>query len=153
MATPKMSIIKSDVHHLGKKPLPEIHFHILKGELRWLWSEGRKNRYEFGKKCKQLQDARAHAKNGTYMRDLAELRIPYHTAQRAIKFYLRVKKATKAKLLQIAKDKEWFTAMGIEDVDELDRLQEAQQADSKLAELVAVRDKAMEQVYAGNQQT
>jgi hypothetical protein len=113
MATPKLSLIKSDVHHLGKKPLPEIHFHILKSEIRGLWREGRKNRYELGKKCKQLQDERAHAKNGTYMRDLAEMRIPYHTAQRAIKFYLRAKRVWKAKLLQLAKDKKWLDELGI----------------------------------------
>jgi len=105
MATPKLSLVKTDVHHLGKKPLPEIHFQILKGEIRGLWREGRQNRYELGKKCKQLQDPRAHAKNGTYMRDLAEMRIPYHTAQRAIKFYVRAKKVWKAKLSQNAKDK------------------------------------------------
>lgn len=146
MATPKLSLVKTDVHHLGKKPLPEIHFHILKSEIRGLWREGRKNRYELGKKCKQLQDERAHAKNGTYMRDLAEMRIPYHTAQRAIKFYVRAKKVWKAKLLQLAKDKKWLDEMGIQDVDELDRLEEAQQADARLAALVAIRDKAIEQV-------
>ena len=64
MATPKLSLVKSDVHDLSKKPVPEIHFQILKGEIRWLWREGRQNRYEFGKKCKQLQDERAHAKTG-----------------------------------------------------------------------------------------
>jgi hypothetical protein len=146
MATPKLSLVKSDVHHLGKKPLPEIHFHILKSEIRGLWREGRKNRYELGKKCKQLQDERAHAKNGTYMRDLAEMRIPYHTAQRAIKFYARAKKVWKTKLLQLAKDKKWLDEMGIEDVDELDRLEDAQQADARLAALVDIRDKAIEQV-------
>jgi hypothetical protein len=115
MATPKLSLVKTDVHDLGKK-------------------------------CKQLQDARAHAKTGTYMRDLAEMRIPYHTAQRAIKFYVRAKKAWKAKLLQNAKDKKWLDAMGIEDLDELDRLQESQQADARLAALADIRDKAIEQV-------
>ena len=146
MATPKLSLIKTDVHHLGKKPLPEIHFHILKSEIRCLWRAGRESRYDLGKKCKQLQDERAHAKNGTYMRDLAELTIPYHTAQRAIKFYVRAKKAWKAKLLQNAKDKKWLDDMGIEDLDELDRLQESQQADARLANLAAIRDKAIEQV-------
>jgi len=146
MATPKLSLVKSDVHHLGKKPLPEIHFQILKGEIRWLWREGRNNRYAFGKKCKQLQDERAHAKTGTYMRDLAEIKIPYHTAQRAIKFYVRAHKVWQAKLLQLAKDKKWLNEMGIEDVDELDRLEEAQQADARLAAIAEIRDKAMEQV-------
>ena len=49
MATPKLSLVKTDVHHLGKKPLPEIHFHILKSEIRGLWREGRQNRYELGR--------------------------------------------------------------------------------------------------------
>jgi len=36
--------------------------------------------------------------------------------------------------------------MGIEDLDELDRLQESQQADAKLAALAVIRDKAIAQV-------
>jgi hypothetical protein len=80
------------------------------------------------------------------MRDLAEIKIPYHTAQRAIKFYVRAHKVWKAKLLQLAKDKKWLNEMGIEDVDELDRLEEAQQADARLAAIAEIRDKAMEQV-------
>ena len=146
MATAKLSLVNSDVHHLGKKPLPDIHFHLLKSEIRYLWRAGRESRYELGKKCKQLQDERAHGKNGTYMRDLAELKIPYHTAQRAIKFYVRAHNVWQAKVLQNAKDKKWFAEMGIEDVDELDRLREAQQADARLAAIAEIRDEAIEQV-------
>lgn len=146
MATPKLSPVQLEVHHLGKKPLPEGHFQILRSEILWLWKEGRKNRYEFGKKCKQLQDERAHARNGTYMRDLAQIGISYYTAQRAIKFYVRAKKVCEAKLLQNAKDKEWLKEMGIEDLDELDRLTEAQQADAKLANLVNVRNQEIAKV-------
>jgi hypothetical protein len=86
------------------------------------------------------------------MRELAELRISYHTARRAITFYQRAKMAMTANLLQLAKDKEWFDAQGIEDVDELDRLAEREQADSRFNQILPIRDQAIEQVAAAVRQ-
>ena len=136
-----------------EEPVPvasplEVKIFLLKGDLIRLRREGRANRYEFGKKCKELKDLLAHAKTGNYMRELAELRISYHTARRAITFYQRAEMAMKANLLQLAKDNEWFDAQGIEDVDELARLAEAEQADSRLKQILAIRDQAIEQVAA-----
>jgi hypothetical protein len=126
----------------------EVKIFLLKGDLIRLRREGRGNRYEFGQKCKELKDELAHAKTGTYMSTLAELRIPYHTARRAITFYLRVEMAMRANLLQHAKDKEWFDTQGIQDVNELDQILEAEQADARLKQIVLIRDQAIEQVAA-----
>jgi hypothetical protein len=138
MATAKLSLVKSDVHHLQKKSLPA--FLILKGEIRNLWRERRVNRYRLGEKLAELQAKREH---GTFLRDVKELGIPIHTAYRAMKFFRRVKLSMTAQILQSAKFRQKFD---FEDVEDFEKALESKQADQRLKALQAVTDVEREKI-------
>jgi hypothetical protein len=138
MATPKLSLVKSDVHHLQKKSLPA--FLILKGEIRNLWRERRVNRYRLGEKLAELQTKREH---GTFLRDVKELGIPIHTAYRAMKFFRRVKLSMTAQILQNAKFRHKFD---FEDVADFEKALESKQADQRLKALQAITDVEREKI-------
>lgn len=140
MATAKLSLVKSDVHNLPKKPLPA--FLILKGEIRNLWNEGRVNRYRLGEKLAELQTKREH---GTFLRDVKELGIPIHTAYRAMKFFRRMKLSMTAQILQNAKFRQKFP---YEDVEDFETALESKQADAKLQALDAIRDIELQNIRA-----
>lgn len=138
MATPKLSLVKSDVHNLRKKPLPA--FLILKGEISYLWRERRVNRYRLGEKLAELQTKREH---GTFLRDVKELGIPVHTAYRAMKFFRRVKLGLTAQILQNAKFRQKFD---FEDVEDFEKALESKQADQRLRALKAITDVEREKI-------
>lgn len=138
MATPKLSLVKSDVHHLQKKSLPA--FLILKGEIRNLWRERRVNRYRLGEKLAELRAKRGY---GTFLRDVKELGIPIHTAYRAMKFFRRVKLSMTGQILQNAKFRQKFD---FEDVEDFEKALESKQADQRLKALQAITDVEREKI-------
>jgi hypothetical protein len=78
MASPRVAPIKSspsEVHNLGKKPLPESALKELKIEIVNLVKEDKKSRYLLGRKLDILQKERARGRTGTFMKDLREMRI------------------------------------------------------------------------------
>jgi len=131
MATPKLVPIKSDVHHLGKKPLPEFFF--LKNEIISLWRDRRKNRYLLGEKLAELQTKTEHGKFLQILRK--EIHIPVHTAYRAMKFSRRIKLAITEQILQSAKFRAKFN---FEDAEDFEKALESKHADAKLKALDAI---------------
>jgi len=131
MATPKLVPIKSDVHHLGKKPLPEFFF--LKNEIISLWRDRRKNRYLLGEKLAELQTKTEHGKFLQILRK--EIHIPVHTAYRAMKFFRRIKLAITEQILQSAKFRAKFN---FEDAEDFEKALESKHADAKLKALDAI---------------
>jgi hypothetical protein len=131
MATPKLAPIKSDVHHLGKKPLPEFFF--LKNEIISLWRDRRRNRYLLGEKLAELQTKTEHGKFLQILKK--EIHIPVHTAYRAMKFFRRVKLAVTEQILQNAKFRAKFA---FEDAEDFEKALESNQADERLKALDAI---------------
>jgi hypothetical protein len=137
MATPKLSLVKTDVHHLGKKPLPESALKELKIEIVNLIKEEKGSRYEQGKKLDLLQKERARGRTGTFMKDLREMHIDYSKANRLIKFYRRVVafvavRKAEGKTLD-AKWKNRDGTGGIEDLNDLELALDSKNADERLA--------------------
>src|SRR5437899_12366339 len=70
------------------EPQDESVIRRLKDEIWDLWAvKTLENWFWIGQKLMQLQAERAKPGSGKYMADLAELGIPYWTAQRRINFY------------------------------------------------------------------
>lgn len=144
MATPRLAPpkITLDVHHLGKKPLPETTLTDLKVEIMNLMKEDKRYRYELGRKLDILQKERSRGRTGTFMRDLKDMKINYHKANRLIKFYRRaqlffaVRKAEGEALDAKNAKAGWI----IEDAADFERALESQEADKKLAALNILAD-------------
>jgi len=140
MATPRIAPVKitPEIHHLGKKPLPESVLTEIKAEIMHLMKEDRRYRYKVGQKLDILQKERSRGRTGTFMRDLKEMKINYHKANRLIKFFrkaqafITLRKASNAKM-----DARWG---GIEDVNDFERALESEAADKKLAALNVLAD-------------
>src|ERR1039457_514336 len=102
MATSKLSLVKTDVHDLSKKPmgtsprlasikpspihhitkpLPESALKELKIEISFLIKQDKKSNYLKGQKLDLLQKERSRGRTGTFMRDLRDMRINYHKAR------------------------------------------------------------------------
>jgi hypothetical protein len=139
--SPKLAPIKSNVHNLGKKPLPKNF--MLKNEIRVLWRDRRVNRYQLGAKLAELQTKVAH---GEFLPIVTkDIRIPIHTAYRAMKFFRRTKLKITEQILQNAKFRQKFP---YEDVEDFETALESKQADAKLQALDAIRDIELQNIRA-----
>ena len=165
MATSKLLLVKTDVHDLSKKPmgtsprlasikpspihhitkpLPESALKELKIEITTLIKQDKKSRYLLGQKLDLLQKERSRGRTGTFMRDLRDMRINYHKANRLIKFYRRAQSFIALKSLEDAKlDAKWG---GIEDVKDFELALQSQEADAQLAALNVLADVEREKV-------
>src|ERR1041385_5525046 len=72
-------------------PVDEQALTRLKIEIRKLWGDRRRNKFELGEKLLELQIKYSRPHTGTFSSHLWELHIPRYEAYRAIKFYRRVK--------------------------------------------------------------
>jgi hypothetical protein len=153
MATPRLAPPKltPDIHHLGKKPLPETALTDLKVEIMNLMKEDKRYRYLLGQKLDILQKERSRGRTGTFMRDLKEMKINYHKANRLIKFFrkaqafIALRRASNAKM-----DERWG---GIEDVNDFERALESDAADKKLAALNVLADVERDKVKQAQART
>jgi hypothetical protein len=165
MATSKLSLVKTDVHDLSKKPmgtsprlasikpspihpitkpLPESALKELKIEISFLIKQDKKSNYLKGQKLDLLQKERARGRTGTFMRDLREMHINYHKANRLIKFYRRVQAFIASKSLEDAKlAAKWG---GIEDAKDFELAMQSKEADAQLAALNVLADAEREKV-------
>ena len=165
MATSKLSLVKTDVHDLSKKPmgtsprvasikpspihpitkpLPESALKELKIEISFLIKQDKKSNYLKGQKLDLLQKERSRGRTGTFMRDLRDMRINYHKANRLIKFYRRAQSFIALKSREDAKlDAKWG---GSEDVKDFELALQSQEADAQLAALNVLADVEREKV-------
>lgn len=146
MATPKLAPIKSDFHHLGKKPLPESALKELKIEIVNLLKDDKRSRYLLGQKLDTLNKERARGRSGTFMSDLREMRINYHKALRLIKFFRKAQAFIALRRAETRKmDAKWG---GIEDVADFERALQSEEADERLAAINVLADLEREKVKA-----
>jgi len=144
MATPRVALVKpSQIHHITK-PLPESFLKELKIEITTLIKQDKKSRYLLGQKLDILQKERSRGRTGTFMRDLREMRINYHKANRLIKFYRRAQSFIALKSLEDAKMAEKWG--GIEDVKDFELALQSKEADAQLAALNVLADVEREKV-------
>lgn len=146
MATPKLALIKSDVHHLGRKPLPESVLKELKIEIVNLMKDDKRSRYLLGQKLDMLQKERSRGRTGTFMRDLSEMRINYHKANRLIKFYRRAQVYFAAMRERDKNMAEKWGDVKIEDANDFERALASKEADERLAAINVLADVEREKV-------
>jgi len=155
MASPRVAPtppkIKIEIHHLSKKPLPESALTDLKVEIMNLMKEDKRYRYLLGQKLDILQKERSRGRTGTFMRDLKEMKINYHKANRLIKFFRRAQAFIILRRTSNAKmDERWG---GIEDVNDFERALESEAADKKLAALNVLADVERDKVKQAQART
>jgi len=147
MATPRLAPlpkppkISHEIHHLSKKPLPESALTDLKVEIMNLMKEDKRYRYLLGQKLDILQKERARGRTGTFMRDLKEMHIGYHKANRLINFFRRAHSFIVARPAKL--DARWG---GIENVNDFERALESKEADKRLAALNVLADAERDKV-------
>ena len=116
-----------------------------------LMKEDKSYRYKLGQKLDILQKERSRGRTGTFMRDLKEMKINYHKANRLIKFFrkaqafITLRRASNAKM-----DAKWG---GIDDVNDFERALESQDADKKLAALNVLADVERDKVKQAQART
>lgn len=142
--SPKLAPIKlSPIHHITK-PLPESVLKELKIEISFLIKQDKKSNYLKGQKLDLLQKERARGRTGTFMRDLREMHINYHKANRLIRFYRRVQSFIALKSLEDEKlAAKWG---GIEDAKDFELALQSKEADAQLAALNVLADAEREKV-------
>lgn len=110
-------------------------------EISRLWHERKINRYQLGMRLAQLQVRMPH---GKFLPVLTkELRIPIHTAYRAMKYFRRIKLRLTEQILQSAKFREKFQ---FDDVAQFERAVDSKEADENLKALTAIADVEREKV-------
>jgi hypothetical protein len=137
-------ITEPEVAYQITKPLSETALKELKIDISNLWRQGKKSRFLIGQKLALLHKERARGRTGTFMRDLQEMRIGYHTANRLIKFYRRAQFFQERKAVEDAHlAAKWG---GIEEARAFELALQSQEADDRLAALNVLADVEREKV-------
>src|ERR1039458_6972122 len=115
------------------KTRPESYFTLLRGEIHDLLKAEQQNRMDLGRLFRHLREERSNHKNGTYIKDLKRLHYSWKRADKLIKFYERELRVILAKNRKKAEWEKLFEKWGIEVVNALDKLFNAQENDKQIA--------------------
>ena len=115
-----------------------------------LMKEDKRYRYKLGQKLDILQKERSRGRTGTFMRDLKEMHINYHKANRLIKFFRRAQAFIAARRAEgKAFDEKWVSkdgTGGIQDLNDFERALDSKEADKRLAALNVLADAERDKV-------